>query len=212
MELWPQASGQREVLPYSNSSYRIPREPRWWAGGGAGVHRTSTHLPVDGFSQGSCLPAEGRSKWDVCSSLTLLRSQEKEWGFLQREPREPRFKCRDSTCPLKHKAQHHESSPPARPRVSTCLQRREEDRRGRELQQWPSLSHAPLPQLSPALAAPLHSPSRGQEGLGTDRGQRRGASGGPWEHSGAGVEMERSCHSKNQTSSGVTPTQKNMAL
>lgn len=57
----------------------------------------------------------------MCSSLTLLRSQEKEWGFLQREPREPRFKCRDSTCPLKHKAQHHESSPPARPRVSTCL-------------------------------------------------------------------------------------------
>lgn len=154
---------------------------------------------MDGFSQGSCLPAEGRNKEDVCSSLTPLEVTGKGVGLSAEAKEGLEFKCRDSTCPhRKHKAQHHESSPPARPRVSTCLQRREGDQRGRELQQWPSSAALPLPQLSPALAAPLHSPSRGQEGLGTDRGQRRGASGDLENTRGTGWKWKDPCHSKNQ--------------
>lgn len=55
-------------------------------GGGGGVPRTSTiFLWMDLAKAVVSLPKGEAS--EMCSSLILLRTQEKEWGFLQREPR-----------------------------------------------------------------------------------------------------------------------------
>lgn len=161
---------------------------------------------MDGFNQGSCLLKEGNRSEDVCSSLTLLRSQEREWelsaeGAKRTQVQVQRFHLSEtqSSAPLR-------SSPPARP--LRCPPASEEGR-GPEregLQQWPSLQPLP-PSAEPSSRRSPPLSSRGQEGLGTEqRAEERGKRRSLRTHQGAGVEMEDHCHSKNQTSSGVTPT------
>lgn len=147
----------------------------------------------------------------MCSSLTLLRSQEKEWGFLQGGAKRTQVQVQRLTCPLKHKLST--MSPLHLPAQGVHLPPEEEEDEEREGATAMALPRAPSTSAEPRLS-PL--PSTLQAGARRGWGLTEGRGEGAWQSRprtlGAGVEMERSCHSKNQTSSGVTPTQKNMAL